>query len=282
MKVLFDQIPTLSQWRKRTRRTRSSSLATGQQRLYRRELALANTFLWLVSLERSDDDAPKSAKPAAAVPANGASDDEDEPAPTAQRSKFSFASFGDEPADANDDDDDDGGGLMSAVRASEKRKKDKKNKKKAKAADIDEEDDFAAESKQQDDAEPEVDLASKAPVEMTTDQLMEEEFGPVKPKGGKGKKGKKGKAQQPDDFDEDAFLAEEAAKAMALNAAKAQETAPAAQEQPATPAKAEVEDAGDDDEGEGVTKVLSKKEKEKLKKEKEKVGKPGAIHGGAV
>ena len=45
--------------------------------------------------------------------------------------------------------------------------------------------------------------AAKAPVQMTADELADEEWGPVKDKGKKGKKGKKkGKAQEDEDEDE--------------------------------------------------------------------------------
>ncbi|KAG7096504.1 hypothetical protein E1B28_003934 [Marasmius oreades] len=87
------------------------------------------------------------------------------------------------------EEEEDFGGLMSAIKASSKSKKDKKKAKKENIPiDVDEE--------PHDEAEP---SASKKPVEMTAEDLAEEEWGPVKEKGKKGKKGKdkRGKAGDP-------------------------------------------------------------------------------------
>ena len=83
--------------------------------------------------------------------------------------------------------------LQSAIKASTgKGKKDKKKNKKATVDD------------QAEDLDGEVAPApSKAPVEVTAEDLADEEWGPVKGKKGKKGKGKKGKAAQ-DDEDEDA------------------------------------------------------------------------------
>lgn len=213
-----------------------------------------------------------------AAVANADNDDgDDDNHPPVQASRYSsFANLGNgdkgkDDDEENDDDDDGGGGLMAAMKASEKRRKDKKKTRKGKAEPIDEADG-------DDGAAPveEVDIdalaRSKAPIEMTADQLMEDEWG-EDPKPKKGKKGKKGgKKQATEAYDEDEFLNEQV-KSMSVAkdppnedalAAKTEEAVALAAEEP----KAEDEAAEEDD---GAPKLLSKKEKERLKKEKEKV-----------
>ncbi|EUC67517.1 translation initiation factor 5B [Rhizoctonia solani AG-3 Rhs1AP] len=160
-------------------------------------------------------------------------------------------------ADLGIDEEEDFGGLMSAIKASTNKKKDKKKNKKG-ADPVDE-----APATGADEAVTNDDTgAPKAPVEMTAEDLADEEWGPVKGKKDKGKKGKKKGAAKAEEKDEDE------GEPMAV------ETTPT-ETQPA-PVKAPDEaDGGDDeqDEGEEGGKVLSKKEKEKLKKEKEKAKK---------
>ncbi|KAH7888137.1 hypothetical protein F5I97DRAFT_1942374 [Phlebopus sp. FC_14] len=140
------------------------------------------------------------------------------------------------------DENEDFGGLMSAIKATAARgKKDKKKKK----------------VEQNFDDEP-VDetptpVVDNGPVEMTADDLADEEWGPSKDKGKKGKKGK-GKQGKTQDEDEEAPKAEQPTPA------------PAAEQTP------EPKDADDEDADTGPT-ILSKKEKEKLKKEREKAKK---------
>ncbi|KAL1702921.1 hypothetical protein EV121DRAFT_261598 [Schizophyllum commune] len=158
-----------------------------------------------------------------------------------------FAALDDGAAGAEEEED--FGGLMSAIKASSK--KDKKDKKKKKggaaAADLDEDAPPAEDGEAGDAAGP------KGAVEVTAEDLADEEWGPVKDKKkGKKDKKKKGKAAK----DEDEEPAEGEAPAAAAEA----------------PAKAE-EDADGEGADEGGPKVLSKKEKEKLKKEKEKAKK---------
>ncbi|KAL5637144.1 hypothetical protein ACGC1H_000957 [Rhizoctonia solani] len=160
-------------------------------------------------------------------------------------------------ADLGIDEEEDFGGLMSAIKASTNKKKDKKKNKKG-ADPVDE-----APATGADEAIANDDIsAPKAPVEMTAEDLADEEWGPVKGKKDKGKKGKKkGAAKAEKDEDEGGEPA-------------AVEATPA--EMPPAPAKAPDEaDGGDDepDDGEEGGKVLTKKEKEKLKKEKEKAKK---------
>lgn len=166
-----------------------------------------------------------------------------------EKGESSFAALNDEGAANNEDED--FGGLMSAIKASSKKdKKDKKKKKGGAAADIDE--DAPAGDAEADDA-----AESKGPVQVTADDLADEEWGPVKEKKkGKKDKKKKGKAAKDEEEDEEE---------------KADGEAPAAE---TAPAKAE-DDAAEDEEGgeDGGPKVLSKKEKEKQKKEREKAKK---------
>lgn len=228
---------------------------------------------------RSDDEPASTATPVVKTAADVDEDDEDAPhQASGSASRFAdFSSFVDD--DAGDDDEDDGGGLMAAIRSSESKKKAKKDKKKAKrgAADDDGED----ASLNGDVATDEI-ASSKAPVQMTAEELMEEEFGPVKAKP-KGKKGKKGKTQgQPGIDDDDEFLNEQIKglsvqqkqPEVAANPSQDSELATkTVQTTPSTATPAQGDNAAAvNEEGEGESKgVLSKKEKERLKKEKEKV-----------
>ncbi|KAJ6612153.1 hypothetical protein B0H10DRAFT_2223421 [Mycena sp. CBHHK59/15] len=179
--------------------------------------------------------------------------------PPATNSKVSFAGFAAldmgaiDAGVAAEEEEEDFGGLMSAIKATAKSKKDKKKPKKGAAYDaVNGADDPPA----GEGSDGEVAAAFKKPVEVTAEDLADEEWGPVKEKAKKGKKGKakKGKVQEEDDDD-----------------AKIDEPEPAA---PAveTPPRAEKE-ADDDDAEDTGAKVLSKKEKEKLKKEREKAKK---------
>ncbi|KAJ7727887.1 hypothetical protein B0H16DRAFT_1677210 [Mycena metata] len=180
---------------------------------------------------------------------------DDPPAPS--KSKVSFAGFAaldmgaDDGGAAPEEEDEDFGGLMSAIKATTtKGKKDKKKAKKGAAS----------------DAAPTARLlaAAKKPVEVTAEDLADEEWGPVKEKVKKGKKGK-GKKAKAQDESEDEANNDEAEPSPAPPPA----SAPAAADPP--PPK-EVDDDDDAPEEPGV-KVLSKKEKEKLKKEREKAKK---------
>ncbi|KAF9057320.1 hypothetical protein BJ165DRAFT_1520712 [Panaeolus papilionaceus] len=143
-----------------------------------------------------------------------------------------------EPTFDNDDEGGGGGGLMSLIGKA----KGKKEKKKAKAAPVD--DDL-------DNADVDVSAAdSKKPVEVTAEELADEEWGPVKEKKKKGK----AKKEKPVEDEQEPEVKSEAAT-------PAREATPA----PANEDEAEPEDSG--------PKILSKKEKEKLKKEKEKAKK---------
>ncbi|KAI0253045.1 hypothetical protein BJV78DRAFT_1281146 [Lactifluus subvellereus] len=158
-------------------------------------------------------------------------------------------------------DEEDFGGLMSTLRATQKNKKDKKGKKKSGVADTAEASvSFAdgpppGEGSDGEAAAAKGDITAPRPgVEVTPDDLADEEWGPVKEKGKKGKKGK-GKKVIAEDDDESA--------------------PPASQPGPSTgdvAPTAEANDAEDAETGEGP-KLLSKKEKERLKKEKEKAKK---------
>ncbi|PSR77061.1 hypothetical protein PHLCEN_2v8094 [Hermanssonia centrifuga] len=171
------------------------------------------------------------------------SENENEP----RKEKVDFSVLGADIGAAADEEED-YGGLMSAIKATSKGKKDKKKAKKSDAATF-------VDEAQADDAEPQ---ASKQPVEMTADDLAEEEW-PVEKKGKKGKKGqgKKGKAAA----DEDEDGGETQPQDVSATGTPV--------EKPATPAPDDADEPAED----SGPKVLSKKEKEKLKKEREKAKK---------
>lgn len=140
------------------------------------------------------------------------------------------------------------------------KEKGKKGKKKGKRGKVDVDDEV-----DETVPEPSVDLEAKKPVEVTADDLADEEWGPVKDK--KGKKGKKGKKQEGDD---DAGMSKDFHRRLRRLIQDFCRIAPVLIA--SAPALEPSEDADEDGVGEPGTKVLSKKEKEKLKKEKEKVG----------
>ncbi|TFK43116.1 hypothetical protein BDQ12DRAFT_596557 [Crucibulum laeve] len=146
------------------------------------------------------------------------------------------------------DEDEDFGGLMSALKATASKPKKEKKKGKPQASEpiANEGEDTAAE-------------VSKGPVQVTADDLADEEWGPVKEKKKKDKKGKgkKGKTVDEEEEEEEEPAAETVAS-----------TAPVVLE-PRAPAAVEAEDVDEGGDELGV-KILSKKEKEKLKKEREK------------
>ncbi|KAJ7179623.1 hypothetical protein C8R46DRAFT_1074294 [Mycena filopes] len=204
------------------------------------------------------DKAGETVAPATPVP--------DDP-PASSKSKVSFAGFaaldmGADDAGAAPEEDEDFGGLMSAIKATGKGKKDKKKAKKGAASDaVNGADDPPA----GEGSDAEAAAAAKKPVEVTAEDLADEEWGPVKEKVKKGKKGKgkKGKAQ---DESEDEAKIDEAEP----SPAPAPVSAPAVADTPAPKEADDDDDAAPEDAG---VKVLSKKEKEKLKKEREKAKK---------
>ncbi|OSD01712.1 hypothetical protein PYCCODRAFT_1452538 [Trametes coccinea BRFM310] len=202
------------------------------------------------------------ASPAAA---GDASDEDFAPKGKSKPTFSAFAALGLEEPPADEDEDQDYGGLMSVIKATtQKGKKDKKkDKKKGGAAGGDASVSFAdgADPGQGSDGEAAAakgDIsAPQKPVQMTAEELADEEWGPVKDKGKKGKKGKKkGKAQDDDEEEKPA------------------DTPPVARSE-ASPSPAPESKADEGAEGgeEGGVKILSKKEKEKLKKEREKAKK---------
>ncbi|KAG8694074.1 hypothetical protein FRC09_010080 [Ceratobasidium sp. 395] len=167
-------------------------------------------------------------------------------------------------ADLEIDENEDFGGLMSAIKASTGKKKDKK---KGKKADVTFEDGPPpGEGDEAEEAAAKGDIsAPKAAVQMTAEELADEEWGPVKTKKDKGKKGKKKGGKVAAEEEEEEVAAPEAAPVP--------ESKPAAAElepEPAAAAGSDDDDGGDGGEG---TKLLSKKEKDKIKKEKEKAKK---------
>ncbi|KAG8763881.1 hypothetical protein FRC11_010001 [Ceratobasidium sp. 423] len=165
-------------------------------------------------------------------------------------------------ADLGIDEEEDFGGLMSAIKASTGKKKDKKKNKKA----ADPEDEAPVTTGGDGAIANDDTSAPKGPVEMTAEDLADEEWGPVKGKKDKGKKGKKKGAAKAEEKDE--AEAEAEAEPTTVEAIPV-ETKPASVEAPVEA------DGGDDEEGDGEEggKILTKKEKEKLKKEKEKAKK---------
>ncbi|KAH8115780.1 hypothetical protein DFH11DRAFT_1688413 [Phellopilus nigrolimitatus] len=173
-----------------------------------------------------------------------------------------FAALGIDPGDVDMENEEDFGGLMAAIQASSaKGKKEKKKSKKGGFADTDEvaSVSFANGPRPGEGSDTEAAAANgdisapkKAPM-MTADELANEEWGPVKEKGGKKKKGKKGKV----DAEED------------------EQARPPGDTEELKKSVAIADDLADDDEpaSEPGAKVLSKKEKEKLKKEREKMKK---------
>ena len=264
----FRPISEVIQWQRRIRRLRRR-LGTGEELKYFQ----ASNVPVDSRFKRSDEDTSPTKPAGAPTLVKDAVDDDEEEEEEVQpksASKFSFANLGDDDGGINNDQasDDEGNDLMAAARASEKRRKEKKGKKTP----------AVTNGEPLEDATDSIDYASKAPVEMTADQLMEEEFGPTKVKL-KGKKGKKGKLQQMVNDDEDEPLSGPAAQQTAIADAQAAIVNGNLAVTPDTPVKLqghmldEEDDAGEAQE-EGANKVLSKKEKERIKKEKDKVGCP--------
>ncbi|KAF7330874.1 Tr-type G domain-containing protein [Mycena venus] len=184
--------------------------------------------------------------------------------PPTSKSKVSFAGFSaldmgaDDGGAAPEEEDEDFGGLMSTLKATTKGKKDKKKAKKGAVND----DVNGADDPLSAEADADAAAVSKKPVEVTAEDLADEEWGPVKEKVKKGKKAKGKKAKAQDDSEDEAKVDEtEPSPAPASASALAPAEAPAPKE---------ADDDEDAPEEPGV-KVLSKKEKEKLKKEREKV-----------
>ncbi|KAF8589995.1 hypothetical protein K439DRAFT_1628210 [Ramaria rubella] len=153
---------------------------------------------------------------------------------------------------AGGEEEEDFGGLMSTIKAAAKNKKDKKKSRKGAEPSVSFEDGRPpGEASDGEAAAAKGDIsAPKAPVQVTAEDLANEEWGPVEEKGGKkGKKGKKGKTTEKLDTEEPK---PESPKSLPPPAAE--------------PPKDDEEDAP-----EGT--VLSKKEKERMKKEKEKAKK---------
>ncbi|KAG8747051.1 hypothetical protein FRC10_002467 [Ceratobasidium sp. 414] len=165
-------------------------------------------------------------------------------------------------ADLEIDENEDFGGLMSAIKASSSNKKGKKKNKKG--TDVTFEDGPPpGEGGEAEEAAAKGDIsAPKAAVQMTAEELADEEWGPAKTKKEKGKKGKKkGGAKAAEEEEEETAVPE---------AAPVTESKPAAAEPEPEPAAAGSDEDGDAGEG---AKLLSKKEKERIKKEKEKAKK---------
>ncbi|KAI0829268.1 hypothetical protein BC628DRAFT_1337291 [Trametes gibbosa] len=198
-----------------------------------------------------------------AIDAGAASDDDSKSKGKGKSTLSAFAALSlEEPPAAEEDED--FGGLMSVIKASNKKGKKekadkKKDKKKGGAADDNGSVSFAdgpdpGEGSEGEEAAAKGDIsAPQKAVQMTAEELADEEWGPVKEKGKKAKKGKKKGKTQDDENDEEKL------------------DAPSSRVE-ATPSPAPESKADEDGDGaeDGGPKILSKKEKEKLKKEREK------------
>ncbi|KZO93745.1 hypothetical protein CALVIDRAFT_566224 [Calocera viscosa TUFC12733] len=219
--------------------------------------------------KQDDDDfwdkAGESVSPnVAASPPPPPPDDEEDYAPAKPKAGFSAFGMLDEGGGGGGEEDEDFGGLMSTIKASQS--KNKKEKKKKNKHEVSFEDGPPpGEGEEAEDAAAKGDIsAPKKPVEVTADELADEEWGPTKPK--KGKKDKKGGKGKPAPVEEEP---EE-------EAAPAEEAKPPKPEPVVAPAKAEAPPAAadeDEDDEPAGGRILSKKEKEKLKKEREKAKK---------
>ncbi|RDB15518.1 Eukaryotic translation initiation factor 5B [Hypsizygus marmoreus] len=169
-------------------------------------------------------------------------------------SGYAALTIADEGGAQPEEDEEDFGGLMSALKATAaKGKKDKKKPKKNVVEDVANGSALGEGS----DAEDAPASTSKGPIQVTAEDLADEEWGPVKEKKKKDKKkGKKGKAQDDEDEKKEDEKAEE------------EKSTPAPAESATLP-----KDDGASDAEEAGAKILSKKEKEKLKKEREKAKK---------
>ncbi|KAF8629641.1 hypothetical protein AX15_003372 [Amanita polypyramis BW_CC] len=180
-------------------------------------------------------------------------DVDDEPITKREGGFSGFASFGmleDAPAA---EEEEDFGGLMSAIKAS-KSKKDKKKSKKGV-------DDVINGSVEVEDSAAADDSGAKEAIQVTADDLADEEWGPVKEKKKKDKKkkDKKVKAQLDEGEDQVDVDSKPSSTTLAEPVAAGDEAG-------------EGEEAGEEGEGNGP-RILTKKEKEKLKKEREKAKK---------
>ncbi|BGP15370.1 eukaryotic translation initiation factor 5B [Rhodosporidiobolus nylandii] len=230
------------------------------------------------------------------TPVAGSDDDDFSPtAPAPKKGKGGkkagggggFASFADMMVDDGEDDDDqasepeekpapapkqDSDGEDGGLMAMAKKAKGKKDKKKAKKHVVDDDDyDFGPEpSAPSAPAEEEEDLAAPRGAQDAGDDWMEEEFG-ASAKKAKGKKGKGAGKKQQKKLEDDEFEAALAGAVGKVSLEEEKEAEPAAKAA-AAPPKEEKEEKGEEEDGE-PTRLLSKKEKEKLKKEKEKAKK---------
>ena len=108
--------------------------------------------------------------------------------------------------------------------------------------------------------------AAKTPLEVTAEDMADEDWGPVKGKKGKKGKGKNVKAEVENDEQPGSYQLHSAH----LGSADLWMSIAALHESGSPSAAPQVED-GEDETKEPDLKILSKKEKEKLKKEREKV-----------
>ena len=183
-------------------------------------------------------------------------DDDNEPAAPAKKDnkKAANAKPAPAPAPAADEDDDDSYGLMGAIKnASKKPKKDKKKKKKNDDFDFDEfGEDVSGNAAAPAPAEAEDDLASKAPIQGTVDDLLDDEFPEDKPKkkGGAQKQETQADDAGADDAEDDGaprILTKKEKEKLKKEKEKAKKKAQAAAKKAASASQPSKQDAADDD-----------------------------------
>ncbi|SPO31411.1 probable GTPase/general translation initiation factor eIF2 [Ustilago trichophora] len=189
-------------------------------------------------------------------------DDDDEPAPSKKDNKKRANGNKTESkpapapaAAAADDDDDDNYGLMGAIKSANKKgKKDKKKKNKNDVFDFDEfgEDVSGNAAALAADANPEDDLASKAPVQGTVDDMLDDEFPQDKPKkkGGAQNQEKEADDAAGDDAEDDGaprILTKKEKEKLKKEKEKAKKKAQAAAKKAASASQPSKQDAADDD-----------------------------------
>ncbi|KZS94057.1 hypothetical protein SISNIDRAFT_56648 [Sistotremastrum niveocremeum HHB9708] len=226
-------------------------------------------------------------------------DDEPVPGPARKSAFGGFAALSMTADAPEEDEDEEQGGLMSLMKVAKSKKDKKKNKRDAVTF---EDGPAPGEGSEGEEQAAKGDISkSKKAVEMTAEELADEEWGPSSTKDKKGKKGKKGKKNAAAALDEDLddtpatepvveppeTVEVETKKGPAEMTAEEladEEFGPikpkgkkgkkgAAKEEPAASPAPAAETAAveeEDEEDQPTTKVLSKKEKEKLKKEREK------------
>lgn len=187
------------------------------------------------------------------------------------------------------EDDDDNYGLMGAIKnaSSKKGKKDKKKKKKADDFDFDEfGEDVSGNAAAPAEVDAEQDLASKAPVQGTIDDMLDDEFPEDKPKKKGGAQKQEQQADDADDAEDDGaprILTKKEKEKLKKEKEKAKKKAQAAAKKASQPAKQDAADDQDDKDDEAATAAAAEEDapaptsaSDKKKKKKGKGAEPAA------